>query len=158
MKFKIISSVLICKSAGNCENFKQRAPKSEITKSADTVEVLLLVQLLLSQNLTEDSAKNNPSSFSRKGPGPSSIIKPDLTHFGGDAGLDNRNRLTINPIKSFSINGKVSKNVGTSFSTPRVTAIAAGLNFKLNEVFNPTLLKALIIHSAKYPERINRSF
>lgn len=62
--------------------------------------------------------------------------------------------MVTNPIKSFSVNGKVAKNVGTSFSTPRVTAIAAGLNFKLNEVFNPTLLKALIIHSAKYPEEI----
>lgn len=148
------NDVLICKSAGNCENFKHRAPKSRITKSADTVRGLVVGSIAHSQNSTEDSVKNNPSSFSRKGPGPSSIIKPDLTHFGGNAGLDDRNRLTINPIKSFSINGKVAKNVGTSFSTPRVTAIAAGLNFKLNEAFNPTLLKALIIHSAKYPEEM----
>src|SRR5690606_31478841 len=55
---------------------------------------------------------------------------------------------------SFSIEGSIIQNVGTSFSTPRITAIAAGLNFKLAEEFNPTLIKALIIHSAKYPEEM----
>jgi hypothetical protein len=151
------NDVLICKSAGNCENFKIGAPKSRITKSADTVRGLVVGSIAHSQNGTDEVAKHNPSPFSRKGPGPSSIIKPDLTHIGGNAGLDERNKLVINPVKSFSTNGKAAKNVGTSFSTPRISAIAAGLDFKLNEDFNSTLLKALIIHSAKYPDEMRMS-
>jgi hypothetical protein len=65
--------------------------------------------------------------------------------------------MVINPVKSFSTNGQVVGNVGTSFSTPRISAIASGLDSMLNESFNPNLLKALIIHSAKYPEEMKMS-
>jgi hypothetical protein len=44
--------------------------------------------------------------------------------------------------------------VGTSFSTPRIAAITAGVHSMLSEEFNPLLLKALVIHSAKYPEEM----
>ncbi|HMT75655.1 MAG TPA: S8 family peptidase [Chitinophagaceae bacterium] len=137
--------VLICKSAGNCNNFKINAPKSRIAKSADTVRGLVVGSL---------GHDKNPSSFSRLGPGPSYLIKPDVVHIGGAASLNARNGVEIVPVKSFSPNGGIVKQVGTSFSTPRISAIAAGLDTLLNEKFNPILLKALIIHSAKYPEEM----
>jgi len=148
------NNVLICKSAGNCENFKMRAPKSRISRSADTVRGIVVGSLAHDKNDTDDSEKHNPSPFSRKGPGPSYTIKPDLSHFGGNAGLDSRNNAVYNYVKSFSPNGSSASSIGTSFSTPRVTAIAAGVNFRLNEEFNPTLLKALLVHSAKYPSEM----
>jgi hypothetical protein len=148
------NDVLICKSAGNCENFKFKAPKSRIANSADTVRGLVVGSISHDQNATDQVGKHNPSPFSRKGPGPSYTIKPDLTHIGGNAGLNSRNTAIYNTVKSFSTSGGIAHNVGTSFSTPRITAIAAGLNFKLNEVFSPTLLKGLIIHSAKYPDEM----
>lgn len=40
------NDVLICKSAGNCENFKHRAPKSRITKSADTIRGLVIGSII----------------------------------------------------------------------------------------------------------------
>ena len=40
---------------------------------------------------------------------------------------------------------------GTSFSTPRVSALAASLEHRLNRPFDPLLIKALLIHSASYP-------
>lgn len=43
---------------------------------------------------------------------------------------------------------------GTSFSTPRVSALAAGLFNRMDGEFDPLILKGLIIHSAKYPERV----
>lgn len=146
------NGVLICKSAGNCERFKHRGPKSRIANSADTVRGLVVGSIAHERSI--DVEKHNPSPFSRKGPGPSHTVKPDLTHIGGNAGLDDRNRAIYNNVKSFSPNGSIIQSVGTSFSTPRITAIAAGLNFKLAEGFNPTLLKALLIHSAKYPEEM----
>lgn len=146
--------VLICKSAGNCDNFKINAPKRRIAKSADTVRGIVIGSLTHDKIDTDHAEKHNPSPFSRIGPGPAHLIKPDIVHIGGNAGTDDRNKTVINPIKSFSVDGKLAKNIGTSFSTPRVSAIAAGLNSMLNESFNAILLKALIIHSAKYPEEM----
>lgn len=137
--------VLICKSAGNCNNFEINAPKSRIAKSADTVRGLVVGSV---------GHDKNPSSFSRLGPGPSYLIKPDVVHIGGAASLNARNGVEIVPVKSFSPGGSIVKQVGTSFSTPRISAIAAGLDSLLNEKFNPILLKALIIHSARYPEEM----
>ncbi len=137
--------VLICKSAGNCSNFKVNAPKSRIAKSADTIRGLVV------GSLGHDKL---PSSFSRIGPGPSYLIKPDVVHIGGAATLNNSNDVDTLPVKSFSTTGGIVKQVGTSFATPRVAAIVSGLNSMLNEKFNPLLLKALIIHSAKYPEEM----
>lgn len=151
------NNVLICKSAGNCTNFKLNAPISRIAKSADTVRGLVVGSLAHEKNATDIADKNTPSPFSRIGRGPSHLIKPDVVHFGGNAGLDASNRTINNPVKSFSPNGSIVGNVGTSFSTPRIAAITSGLDAMLNESFNPTLLKALIIHSAKYPEEMKIS-
>jgi hypothetical protein len=146
--------VLICKSAGNCRNFERNAPKSRISKSADTVRGIVVGSIAHNQNDTDYAVKHNASPFSRKGPGPSHLIKPDVTHIGGNAGLDDRNNVIINPVKSFSDKGSIANKVGTSFSTPRIAAIASGLEFTMKENFNSTLVKALIIHSAKYPEEM----
>lgn len=151
------NNVLICKSAGNCSNFRINAPKSRIAKSADTVRGLVVGSLAHDKSDTDFSEKNNVSPFSRIGPGPSNLIKPDIVHIGGNAGVDASNNLVINPVKSFSPDGSLAKQIGTSFSTPRVAAITAGIDSMLNEEFNPLLLKALVIHSAKYPEEMRMS-
>lgn len=151
------NDVLICKSAGNCQNFKINAPKGRITNSADTVRGIVVGSLAHNKNGTDHADKHNPSPFSRKGPGPSHLIKPDVAHIGGNAGTDASNQVIINPVKSFSPSGAIAKEVGTSFSTPRIAAIAAGVNFMLKDNFNATLLKALIIHSSKYPEEMKMS-
>ncbi len=151
------NNVIICKSTGNCNNFKLNAPVSRIAKSADTVRGIVVGSLAHDKNETDIADKNTPSPFSKIGRGPSHLIKPDVVHFGGNAGLDASNNIVINPVKSFSPNGKIAGNVGTSFSTPRIAAITSGLDAMLNESFNPTLLKALIIHSAKYPEEMKVS-
>lgn len=148
------NNVLICKSAGNCTNFTLNAPVSRIAKSADTVRGLVVGSITHDKNETDFADKHNPSPFSRIGRGPAHLIKPDLVHMGGNAGLNSSNELVMNPVKSFSIDGGLARNVGTSFSTPRISAIASGLDSMLNEPFNATLLKALIIHSAKYPEEM----
>lgn len=143
--------VLICKSAGNCDNFQINAPKRRISKSADTVRALVVGSITHDKNATDHAEKFNPSPFSRIGPGPAHLIKPDLAHMGGNAGTDVRNQIVKNPVKSFAVDGRIARQVGTSFSTPRISAIAAGLNSILNEKFNAILIKALMIHSAKYP-------
>src|SRR5690606_7112579 len=97
---------------------------------------------------------NWPSPFSRTGFGPNNLIKPDLTHYGGNAGILPFGGMAVSGVCSFSPSGHTVSNVGTSFSTPRVTSILAGINHRLKEEFNPLLLKALLIHSAKHPEKV----
>lgn len=63
--------VLICKSAGNCTNFKNNTPRSRIAQSADTVRGLVVGSIAKSKNTLDLSEKNHSSPFSRIGPGPS---------------------------------------------------------------------------------------
>ena len=68
----------------------------------------------------------SPSPFTRIGPGPGSIVKPDLVFYGGNAGMNN-GKLTTTEVPSFTPDGKPAYNVGTGFSTPWVSRMAAEL-------------------------------
>ena len=148
-------NVLICKSAGNCKNFIYGRLKSRISKSADSIRSLVVGSIASSKNKYDIAEENHPSPFTRIGRGPQFIIKPDLVHVGGNAGIDENGKLIVNGVKSFGLDGKINVSVGTSFSTPRITSLAAGLYSNINEEFDSLLLKALIIHSCKYPDNIN---
>ncbi|MBC2580584.1 S8 family peptidase [Clostridium sp. DJ247] len=142
--------ILIVKSAGNCKNFLSGKPVSRIARGADSVRALTVGSIAHEKSVNDLSDLNHTSPFSRIGPGPMNIIKPELVHYGGNAGIKN-GKLCFSGVNSFSRSGNVIKNIGTSFSTPRVSAIAASLSNKINEEFDPLLTKALMIHSAKYP-------
>jgi hypothetical protein len=98
---------------------------------------------------------NWPSPFSRIGFGPNNLVKPDLIHYGGNAGKTPSGLMASSGVNSFSPLGNTVSNIGTSFSTPRITSLIAGLDHKIAEEFNPLLLKALVIHSAKYPANVD---
>lgn len=141
--------VLIVKSAGNCPELP--IPVSRIAVPADSVRSLVVGSIAHKKREFDRAEENCPSPFSRKGRGPSHIIKPEVVSYGGNAGVDDNGQLTESPVLSFTLDGGIIGKTGTSFSTPRVTAIAAGLQMKMGESFNPLLAKALIIHSAHYP-------
>lgn len=148
--------VLICKSAGNCDNFLFDKPVSRIANSADSIRSIVVASLTHKKGRYDMAEKNNRSPFSRIGKAPSYINKPDLTHMGGNAGKHpTTGKITISGVNSFDEIGGIVQKVGTSFSTPRITSLVAGIDNKLNEEFNPLLLKALSIHSAKYPLDLN---
>lgn len=145
-------NVLICKSAGNCKNFTVNRPKGRIHEGADSVRSLVVGSIAHEKGRYDYAEVNDPSPFSRVGPGPEYIIKPEISHYGGNAGIDSSGKMVTSGVKSFSKDGELAQGVGTSFSTPRITALAAGIQQELNEEFDPLLLKALITHSASYPE------
>lgn len=145
-------NVLICKSAGNCKNFTVNRPKGRIHEGADSVRSLVVGSIAHEKGRYDYAEVNDPSPFSRVGPGPEYIIKPEISHYGGNAGIDSSGKRVTSGVKSFSKDGELAQGVGTSFSTPRITALAAGIQQELNEEFDPLLLKALITHSASYPE------
>jgi serine protease AprX len=92
-----------------------------------------------------------PSPFSRKGPGANYLVKPDLVHYGGNCtqNLD----YTGSGVVSFDINGDIIEGVGTSYSTPSVSAIIAGLENFITEDMTHELSKAFLIHSAQVPPK-----
>ncbi|MEO2262574.1 S8 family peptidase [Dorea sp. YH-dor228] len=144
-------NVLICKSAGNCRNFEKNRPKGRIHEGADSVRSLVVGSIAHDKGKYDYSEINDPSIFSRVGPGPEFIIKPEISHYGGNAGVNPKGETVTTGVKSFSKDGGLATSVGTSFSTPRITSLAAGVQQELSEEFDPLLLKALITHSASYP-------
>ncbi len=147
------NNVLIIKSAGNCHNFEIGLPKQRISKSADSVRALTIGSIAEKQEEYDYAEANTPSPFTRVGPGPASIIKPELVFYGGNAGMHAGRRIE-HGVRTFNLNDEEVRYAGTSFSTPAVTRIVADLAYLMQEEFDPLLLKALTIHYAKYPAGI----
>ena len=60
-------------------------------------------------------------------------------------------------VLSFSAKGNIVCKCGTSFSTPRISALMANLNHNLIGDFKELLKKTLAIHCARYPQEVNES-
>lgn len=137
-------NVLICKSAGNCSNGNGR-----ITYGAESLLTLTVGSICNQGTHHEDLPDGTHSPFSRIGYGPEGLVKPEIVHYGG-------NRHT--GIKVLTGADIQYTSFGTSFSTPRVTALAAHLYNRLDSSsFDPTLIKALIIHNATYPPVVDKN-
>ena len=147
------NNVLIIKSAGNCRNYEKGLPKQRISKSADSIRALTVGSIARTKEEHDYAESNMPSPFTRVGPGPASIIKPDLVFYGGNSGIHNGMRID-HGVRSFSLDDEDERFIGTSFSTPAVTRIVADLAYMMKEEFDPLLLRALTIHYAKYPAGI----
>ncbi|WP_145524030.1 S8 family peptidase [Virgibacillus sp. SK37] len=145
-------NVLICKSAGNCSNFTIGHPKGKIHQGADSIRSIVVGSIAHKKSNTDLADVDNPSPFTRIGRGPSYIIKPEVVHYGGNAGLNEQNQLVTTGVKSFGLDGSLHQSVGTSYSTPRIAALAAGLYQEMEEEFDPLLIKTLMVHSASYSE------
>ena len=108
-------NVLICKSAGNCTNFASGNILGRLHEGADSVRSLVVGSVADKKENYDLSNPGNPSPFSRRGPGPAYIIKPDIVHFGGNAGTDITGRILETGVYSFSKNGIIIEKAGTSF-------------------------------------------
>ena len=151
------TGAIICKSAGNCNKFATSEPKLRIPTSADSIRSLVVGSIAHARGTNDLVPEGHPSPFSRTGFGPNKIVKPELAHYGGNAGLAPNGRMTFTGVNSFSTSGQVVQQVGTSFSTPRVSALLAGLSHRVAGDFDPLLLKALAIHSARYHHSLKLS-
>lgn len=148
-------NILICKSAGNCKNFIKGNPKGKIHQGADSVRSIVVGSIAHKKTKFDFADIDNPSPFTRIGRGPSYIIKPEIVHYGGNAGIDKDGNVVTTGVRSFGIDGSINQSVGTSYSTPRIAALAAGLYQEMEEDFDPLLLKALMVHSSNYSDKLN---
>lgn len=91
---------------------------------------------------------DEPAPYSRRGPGPAFLAKPDVSHYGGGVDI---NGSVQGGIKSISPSSQIAESVGTSFAAPLVSAIAANLWARIEEAggtADAALVKALLLHSA----------
>lgn len=129
--------------------------KDRISSPGDSVRALTVGSIAHRESVDSVVKAKEPSSFSRCGPGPAYTPKPEVTHFGGNC----RSDLSCDDVGvvSFDENGNLAEIIGTSFSTPLVSSIAASVwhEIELNGTVAPTpeRVKALLIHSAMLSNR-----
>ena len=143
--------VLICKSAGNCSPDRSGI-KGRLHAGADSVRCITVGSVAHEKGQYDLAEKGCASPFSRKGPGPEFIVKPEVSHYGGNVGFLPDGKMTTTDVRSFGVDDDSgSLNVGTSFSTPRVASLAANIQNAIDDEFDPLLTKALIVHSGIFP-------
>lgn len=143
-------SVLIFKSAGNGGNFMKKLPKGKIYHGSDSLLSLVVASI---------NKEGYSSNFSRLGLGVKNTIKPDIASYGGELTLQENGNMGMEGAKSFSVEGGVASSSGTSFANARMASLAMTIyqnicrDFDNFSDFNPLLIKALIIHSAKNTDK-----
>jgi len=107
---------------------------------------------------------NQPSPFSRSGPGIKGSIKPDFVAYGGNYAVDVRSDNLIQKLlgeistsKDFAAGRLVAEDVGTSFSTPYIAHLAARIlavypNASVNQI------RALLAAHADIPIEVTSMF
>lgn len=124
----------------------------KITSPADSIRGITVGSIAGQDKPGALVKKLEPSPFSRRGPGPSYIIKPELVHVGGNCNalgeFDNIG------VFSWSPKGGMAESIGTSFSTPRISRLLAGVYSSMNQPPSLNLAKALVVHSAFMPGQI----
>ncbi|EOU1942759.1 TPA: S8 family peptidase [Clostridium perfringens] len=140
-------------SSGNKNSLPLREWPSQITDDsdriispADSVRAVTVGSIALTESTDSLVKKDEPSPFSRRGPGASYIVKPDVVDYGGNC--TNYGTCCDIGIKGLDPLGNLVECIGTSFSTPRVVKKFASILDEMNDK-DLLLAKALLIHSAK---------
>jgi hypothetical protein len=121
------------------------ASAGRITSPADSVLGVAVGAISQLNHPTTGTKRGEPSPFSRNGPGPNYIIKPDLVHFGGNIGRDLSHSLGIT---SLNDGPGVAEDVGTSFATPLVARQLASIHHRITPMPTATLARAILTHNA----------
>lgn len=88
-----------------------------------------------------------PAPYSRRGPGPGVLPKPEVVQYGGNC------TLALEPsgsVQSVSPNGGSATWFGTSFAAPLVASLAAQVwdAMRAHGDVTPALVKAMVVHAA----------
>lgn len=142
--------VLVITSAGNCGRYLNGYQTGRVTHSGDTLMGVTVGSVTHDQPHDDHAPVGHRSPFSRVGPGPNLIVKPDMVHIGGNAGASIEARAVDAGVPILTPAGTIDTAIGTSFSTPRVAALAAGLTQSMDDDFSPLMVRALMIHSSHY--------
>jgi hypothetical protein len=92
-----------------------------------------------------------PASYSRRGPGLRTGLKPDLAHVGGAGPHD---PVVGSGLFSCAADGSNCSERGTSFAAPQVAKTVARLDAIIEGSVSRETLIALVIHSARIPSPV----
>ena len=138
-------------AAGNFEDTIREWPtdtqyNDRITTPADSIRGITVGSIALDKGVVDI---NEPSPFSRKGPGANYINKPDIVDYGGNINEDGS--IGGCGIVSFDTKGDYIEGVGTSYSTPFATIKYQNIINTINNENSLELSKALLIQSFVNP-------
>lgn len=121
-----------------------------LVSPADSVRAITVGAVALYDSTDSIVKSNEPSPFSRRGPGANYVVKPDIVDYGGN--LSTSYKIDNLGIKGLDPLGHIIEGNGTSYSTPRSLQKYACI---YEEMIEPDLLlaKAMLIHSARMNSR-----
>ena len=131
-------------------------PPDYLSKPADCIRAITVGAIACDGNEASLVSKDQPTNYSRKGPGPSFIPKPEVVQYSGNMLISKDGKLdcTGQGIKSLDERGRITDCAGTSYAAPLVSRTLAFLSHYIEPEPSSLLLKALFVHNA----RILRSF
>jgi serine protease AprX len=112
---------------------------------ADSVRGLTVGSTAHRDSTSSRVPSSSPSPFSRRGPGPVFLPKPEVTHYGGNC--DKKGAHAQIGVLSVDGKGNLAESIGTSFAAPSVAAVLAHVRHQPIQMSN-LMAKALVIHSA----------
>ncbi len=124
--------------------------RDRIISPADSVRAITVGSVALYDSDDSIVKANEPSPFSRRGPGANYIVKPDVVDYGGNIATN----MSIDGLgmKGLDAKGNVIEGNGTSYSNPRVAQKFAAVYDEMAEK-DLLLAKAMLIHSARMEAR-----
>jgi hypothetical protein len=133
---------------------------------AVTVGSIARGTLIVTSPATAIALENQPSPFTRSGPGIRKEIKPELVEYGGNMAFkESISRVVLNRglqvvAASHQLTPAACLNQGTSFSAPRVAHKAAQILKDLETIGVPnpsaSLIRAFLVNSAGRTDPLNR--
>ena len=145
-------------SIGNVNNLPVREwpPQDDLGEHdrliapADSIRAITVGSVALYDSEDSYVKSNEPSAFSRRGPGANYSVKPEIVDYGGNYS----NNFEINGLgmKGLDLKGNLVEDIGTSYSTPRVVQKFASI---YEEMTNSDMLlaKAMLVHAARINSR-----
>lgn len=124
--------------------------RDRIISPADSVRAITVGSIALFDSDDSIVKTNEPSPFSRRGPGANYIVKPDVVDYGGN--LSNSLCIDRLGMKGLDTQGNIIEGNGTSYSTPRIVQKFASIYDEMVEK-DILLAKAMLIHSARMNSR-----
>jgi hypothetical protein len=112
---------------------------------ADSVRAIVTGALAHRDHSSSRVKAGEPSPFSRRGPGPLYLPKPEVSHVGGNCSATGNNSQI--GVLSLDGRGNVVEDVGTSFSAPLVSTLFANIGRRVKDA-SRVLSRALLVHSA----------
>ncbi len=134
----------------NCPPQSGIGEHDRLISPADSVRAITVGSVALFDSDDSIVNYNEPSPFSRRGPGANYVVKPDIVDYGGN--LSSSYTIDGLGVKGMDPYGNIIEGNGTSYSTPRSLQKYASI---YEEMIAPDLLlaKAMLIHSARMKSR-----